>query len=149
MVAALSSVVILRARNDILKKRFGNGKKKSMNELDIVIPVCNEGENILDLFRALEKEVKTSLRVFVCYDFDEDATLAALRDKIWGFEVVFVKNEEGGVHAAIMSGFRKTTAPAVLTFGADEANNAGIIDSMYAKLKEGNDIVVASRLMKG
>jgi hypothetical protein len=37
----------------------------------------------------------------------------------------------------------------VLVFGADESNNADIIDEMYAKFKEGNDIIVASRLTKG
>lgn len=120
-----------------------------MIELDIVIPVYNEGENILDLFHALEEEVKTQFRVFVCYDFEEDNTLAAIRNRPPRFEVVFVKNEGRGVHAAIMSGIRKTRAPAVLVFGADEANNAGIIDKMYAKFKEGKDVVVASRLAKG
>src|SRR3989344_2473889 len=118
-------------------------------QLDIVIPVYNEGENILDLFQAFEKEVKTKFRVFICYDFDEDNTLTAIRNHPPRFEVVFVKNEGKGVHAAIMSGIRKTTAPAVLTFGADEANNAEIIDGMYAKFQEGNDVVVASRLIKG
>jgi hypothetical protein len=37
----------------------------------------------------------------------------------------------------------------VLVFGADEANNAEIIDKMYTKFKEGNDVVVASRFIKG
>ncbi len=49
-------------------------------ELDIVIPVYNERENILDLFRSFENSVKTSFRVFICYDFDEDNTLSALKN---------------------------------------------------------------------
>ncbi|MDP2704165.1 MAG: glycosyltransferase family 2 protein [bacterium] len=120
-----------------------------MNELDIIIPVYNEGENILDLFRAFESKVKTPFRVFVCYDFDEDNTLKVLENNTFNVEIIPVKNRGKGVHSAIMTGLDKTTAPAALVFGADEANNADIIDGMYAKLREGNDVVVASRLMQG
>jgi len=118
-------------------------------ELDIIIPVYNEGENILDLLETFEEKVKTPIRVFICYDFDEDNTLLALKKSKVNFEIVPVKNQGKGVHAAIMTGFEKTDAPAVLTFGSDEANNAGIIDQMHLKFKEGNDIIVASRLIKG
>lgn len=118
--------------------------------LDIVTPVYNEGENILDLLSAFKREVKTSIRVFICYDFDEDNTLIAIKNSPdFGFEVVFVKNLGRGVHSAIMTGLNQTTAEAVLVFGSDEANNTGIIDKMYAKFKEGCDVVVASRLAKG
>jgi len=125
--------------------------KNNMNkpELDIVIPVYNEGENMLDVCRAFERHVKTPFRVFVCYDFDEDNTLIALQKEKHNFEIIPVKNRGKGAHGAIVTGLRATTAPAVLTFGADEANNAEIIDGMYGKFKEGNDIVVASRLIKG
>lgn len=119
------------------------------SELDIVIPVYNEGENILELFTAIDKEVKTSIRVFICYDFDEDNTLIALKKIQNNFEVILVKNKGKGVHSAVMTGFAVTNASAVLTFGSDEANNVGIIDGMYAKFKEGSDVVVASRLAKG
>ena len=120
-----------------------------MSDLDIVIPVYNEGENILDTLRAFEREVKTKIRVFICYDFDEDNTLTAVKGRQFAFDVVPVKNQGRGAHGAILTGLGATSAGAVLTFGSDEANNAGIIDSLYAKLKEGNDVIVASRLMKG
>lgn len=131
----------------------------SKPEIDIVIPVYNEGENILDLFRAFERYVKTPFRVFVCYDFDEDNTLNAIKNSpdfgfsaqggpASGWEIVLVKNIGRGAHSAVMTGLNATTAPAVLAFGADEENNAPIIDKMYAKFKEGNDVVVASRLMR-
>ena len=47
-------------------------------QLDIVIPVYNEGQNIVPVFDALKREVKSRFRIFVCYDFDEDDTLAAI-----------------------------------------------------------------------
>lgn len=41
-----------------------------MTELDILIPVYNEGENIVETLRSLEREVKTPFRALICYDFD-------------------------------------------------------------------------------
>ncbi|MDO8752060.1 MAG: glycosyltransferase family 2 protein, partial [Candidatus Wolfebacteria bacterium] len=122
----------------------------NMNNLDVIIPVYNEGENIGDALNTLGREVRTSIRVFIVYDFDEDNTLPAVRQVgDLGFEVRLVKNRTKGVHEAIMTGFEVSDAEAVMVYPADESYNAVIIDRMYAKFKEGNDIVVASRLMKG
>jgi hypothetical protein len=52
-------------------------------------------------------------------------------------------------HGAIVTGFHFSTAPAVLTFMADDDYNAGIIDTMIERFWEGNDIVCASRFIPG
>ena len=118
--------------------------------LDIVIPVYNEGENILDALNALRRYVKTPFRVLIVYDFDEDNTLPPVRNAgDIGFDIKLVKNEGRGVHGAIMTGFKEVASSAVLVFPADEAYNAEIVDAMYGKFEEGNDVVVASRFMKG
>lgn len=118
--------------------------------LDIIVPVYNEGENIKDTLNAFKRYVQTPFRLFIVYDFDEDNTLPAVRRAgDMGFEIQLVKNEDKGVHSAIMTGFRKAEAPAVLVFPADEAYNANIVDAMYAKFEEGKMLVVASRFMKG
>ena len=46
-------------------------------ELDIVIPVYNEGRNIVATLAALAGAVKTPARVLICYDHAEDDTLPA------------------------------------------------------------------------
>lgn len=119
-------------------------------DLDVIIPVYNEGENIEGALRALKKDVRTSIRIFVIYDFDEDNTLPVVRQmENLGFEIKLMKNRARGAHEAIMTGFAASDAPAVVVYPADESYNAKIIDSMYAKFKEGNELVVASRFMKG
>lgn len=121
-----------------------------MTSLDIIVPVYNEGENIGDTLDAFKRYIQTPFRLLIVYDFDEDNTLPAVqRAGDMGFEIQLVKNEDEGVHSAIMTGFGKVEAPAALVFPADEAYNAPIVDAMYAKFKEGNDVVVASRFMKG
>jgi len=121
-----------------------------MPDLDIIIPVYNEGENIMDALNALKRHVRTPFRVLILYDFDDDNTLPAVRRAgDMGFEIVLVKNRGVGVHGALITGFAEARAPAIIVFPADEAYNAPIVDAMYAKFKEGNDVVVASRFMKG
>ena len=50
------------------------------SQLDIVIPVYNEGANILATLGALAREVKTPARVLICYDIEDDDTLPAVRN---------------------------------------------------------------------
>ena len=58
---------------------IGRKERQSMDhQLDIVIPVYNEGPNILATLGALAREVKTPARVLICYDMGEDDTLAAV-----------------------------------------------------------------------
>ncbi len=118
------------------------------SKLDIIIPVYNEGENISAVLDALVREVRTPFRVSICYDFEEDDTLDALkrypREKI---DIVEVKNHGNGVHDAVMSGFQASDAPAVLVLPADDDYNASRIDHMVSLLLEGCDIVSASRFL--
>lgn len=119
--------------------------------LDILIPVYDEGDNILQVIDHLRKEVTTPFRLLICYDYDQDTTLSELKkyqhlDKI---DLCLVKNQKKGVLEAILTGIQKTTSPAVLIFPADDTYNAGIIDKMVHEFNEGFDIVCASRFMPG
>jgi dolichol-phosphate mannosyltransferase len=119
-------------------------------ELDIVIPVYNEGEGILAVLEALKKDVRTAFRVLLSYDQDNDTTLMAVRNAPpFPFEVRFVKNRYAGAHGAVVTGFEDSIAPAVLVFPGDDDYNAGRVDVMFQKFRTGCDIVAASRFMKG
>jgi dolichol-phosphate mannosyltransferase len=118
--------------------------------LDVVIPVFNEGPNIVEVLQTLAREVRTPIRVMVCYDFDEDDTLVALRSyPDPPFEVTLVKNRARGPHAAVLTGFARSDAEAVLVYPADDKHNAAIVDRMYAAYESGCDLVAASRFMPG
>ena len=119
--------------------------------LDIVIPVFNEGTNIINVLESFRLHVKTPYRVLICYDFEEDNTLEALRSYDSATcEIIPVKNTGRGPHAAILTGFKASTASAVLVFPADDLYNAGIIDALFAKHAQENcEVVAASRFMPG
>lgn len=120
--------------------------------LDIVIPVYNEGANIVPTLSALARDVKTPCRVLICYDREDDDTLPAIdvnRAAFKNLPVIFVRNYSRGAHAAVLAGFSASDAPYVLVIPADDDYNAAIIDSMVAEAAKGCDIVCASRFMAG
>jgi dolichol-phosphate mannosyltransferase len=121
-------------------------------ELDIVIPVYNEGRNIVATLAALKRSVTTPARVLICYDHAEDDTLPAIHANAQahaGLAVEFVRNRGRGAHAAVMTGFAASTAPFVLMYPADDDTNAAMLDRMVALAQAGCDIVCASRFMPG
>ncbi len=121
-------------------------------ELDIVIPVYNEGPNILATLGALAGSVKSSARILICYDRPDDNTLPAVRDHpqcYTGLAVEFVRNRGRGAHAAVMTGLSASTAPFIVVYPADDDFNAAILDSMVERARQGYDIICASRFMPG
>ncbi|MDO9411034.1 MAG: glycosyltransferase family 2 protein [Pseudolabrys sp.] len=123
-----------------------------MERLDIVIPVYNEGRNILATLGALRQHMRTPARILICYDRPEDDTLTTINAnpaKVEGLNIEFIRNAGRGAHGAIMAGFAASTAPFVMVFPADDDFNGEIIDTMVAKAEQGADIVCASRFIPG
>ena len=121
-------------------------------ELDIVIPVYNEGLSILATLGALARQLKTPARVLICYDLPDDDTLPVVRgspDVYSPIPVEFVKNSGRGAQQAVLAGFVVARAPYILVLPADDDFNASILDSMVALARGGSDIVCASRFMPG
>jgi glycosyltransferase involved in cell wall biosynthesis len=121
-------------------------------QLDIVIPVYNEGENIIGVLRVLSREVKTPARVLICYDRDDDDTLPAVLsnpEAHAGLPVEFIRNHGRGAHTAVMAGFAASSAPLVVVYPADDDFNPALLDRMAALAQQGCDIVCASRFMPG
>jgi glycosyltransferase involved in cell wall biosynthesis len=121
-------------------------------ELDIVIPVYNEGRNIVATLAALTRSVTTPTRVLICYDRPDDDTLPAIRNNPQahaGLALELVRNAGRGAHGAVMTGFAASTAPVVLMYPADDDVNAPMLDRMVELARAGCDIVCASRFMPG
>ncbi|MFA6265792.1 MAG: glycosyltransferase family 2 protein [Pseudolabrys sp.] len=120
--------------------------------LDIVIPVYNEGPNILATLGALRRHVRTPMRILICYDRPDDDTLTTIeanRASLEGLTIEYVRNPGRGAHGAVMAGFAASDAPFVLVLPADDDFNSGMIDAMVEKAEQGADLVCASRFIPG
>lgn len=123
-----------------------------MNEpLNIIIPVYNEGKNILNTLKEIKLKIKTPHQIFIIYDFEEDNTLPAARKVISQNKYIHLKKNHYGKGAlnAIRSGFKEAGEGVVLVVMADLSDDLGVVDEMYQKTQEGYDIVCGSRYMKG
>jgi dolichol-phosphate mannosyltransferase len=134
---------------DYLHKRRITVNEENKN-IDIVIPVFNEGKNIVQVLNAFNQQVITPIRVLLCYDFESDSTLQAIKSfSSSRFDVVPIKNKGKYAHGAVITGFDYSDASAVISYMADDDYNAGIIDTMVDKFYQGNDVVCASRFIQG
>ena len=124
-----------------------------MNEkkqLDILIPVFNENEIIVKTLKNILSTVKYKYRILICYDYDEDPTLKIIKKNFLNDDkIVFIKNFSRGFNNALISGFKNSTAKAVLIYMADDHINHNTINLCYEKFKEGYQVVCPSRFIRG
>src|SRR5262249_12452622 len=121
-------------------------------ELDIVIPVYNEGRNIVAVLAALKRAGSTPARVLICYDHAGDDTPPAIPAHPPAHARPprgVVRHSRPRVHGPVLAGFAASTAPFILMFPADDHVNAPMLDRMVALARGGCDIVCASRFMPG
>jgi dolichol-phosphate mannosyltransferase len=120
--------------------------------LTIVVPVYNEGENVVPTLRGIIERSRTRpLEVLVVYDFDGDTTVPVVkRLQAEMPELQAHRNTIGrGVLNAIKSGLGAARAPFVLVTMGDGSDDAGDIDAMYELARGGADVVAGSRYMRG
>jgi glycosyltransferase involved in cell wall biosynthesis len=141
---------------DSRRDQRGQNLKPSSTEqtpaLSVVVPVYNEGENVVPTLRGIVEQTKTRpLEVLVVHDFDEDTTVpVVMRLQPELPELRLHKNTLGrGVLNAMKSGLRGARAQYVLITMGDGSDNASDIDPMYQLARAGADVVAGSRYMRG
>ena len=118
--------------------------------LHIVVPIFNEGRNILKLMENFQKHVKTPFRILLCYDDDNDDVFKFKKNfSKFNFEIHLIKNPAKGPCTAVIKGMNYPKSKCVIVYPADDFINHTILDRMYIEFVKGSDIVVASRFIKG
>lgn len=123
-----------------------------MNNLTIVIPVYNEGENIAQAISRIEDEVKSEHLINVIYDFDEDTSIPVVEMEKTKYKtpINLVKNKYGrGVLNAIKTGLETAETEYVIVTMADLSDPPAVMNTLLKMASEKNaDIVCASRYMR-
>ena len=118
--------------------------------LEIIMPIYNEGDKVIKLLNLFHASVKTQFRLLLCYDSNDDNIFDYKSDlKKYSFDTMLVKNSSTGPCAAVKEGINYGNSDCVIVYPADDFLNINIIDQMYESFKKNNDIVVASRFIKG
>ncbi len=121
--------------------------------VSVVVPVYNEDANIQHCLRALSAALAgMDHEILVCYDFDEDRTLAAIEAMEDRPRAVrLVRNRLGrGVACALRAGFAAARGDVIVTTMADLSDPPEAIPAMAEKIRrEGAHVVSGSRYMRG
>ncbi len=118
--------------------------------IDLVIPVYNDGANLLTLIKELKKHVKYKVTLYICYDKDDDDLFNYLDEiKKINIEFKLIKNISSGPCEAVKTGIYSGKSNCIIVYPADDFINVKLINQMLEKNNEGFDVVVCSRFMKG
>jgi dolichol-phosphate mannosyltransferase len=116
----------------------------------IVIPTFNERENIIRLLSLLSKVIRAN--IIIVDDNSRDGTAEAVRSLNSPNIQVIVREKERGLGSAIRTGIQKAIENGtdyVVTMDADLSHDPIYLPAMYEKAREGFDLVIGSRYVKG
>lgn len=122
----------------------------------IIIPTYNEEEDIERVINNLLRNStneKYRYEIIVVNDGSRDATYEILSKREKSLTLINHK-ENLGIGRVFKSGFNRinlfsSANDIVVVIEADNTNDLSILNEMIEKVKQGNDIVIASRLIKG
>ncbi|HNW92090.1 MAG TPA: glycosyltransferase family 2 protein [bacterium] len=126
--------------------------------IHIVLPAYNEAASIGALLRRIGETMQESglpYRVLVVDDGSSDATAAVARGFAPQLPVAVVAREQnGGLAEAMRSGFAAALDDCaerdiVIVMDADNTHNPELMLRMIRMIREGNDVVIASRYQRG
>jgi dolichol-phosphate mannosyltransferase len=119
-------------------------------KVTIVIPTFNERENIIRLLSLLSKVIRAN--IIIVDDNSQDGTAEAVRSLNSPNIQVIVREKERGLGSAIRTGIQKAIENGtdyVVTMDADLSHDPIYLPAMYEKAREGYDLVIGSRYVKG
>ncbi len=124
----------------------------------IVLPAYNEELGLPPLIGSLENhlvETRREFRILVVNDGSQDGTAALLdRYQAEGRAIALHNPKNVGLAETIKRGLLEAVARAseedvIVTMDADNTHPAGLVLRMVRLLREGNDVVIASRYREG
>lgn len=124
----------------------------------VVLPAYNEAENIGNLLRRIFESLtdeRLGFSVIVVNDGSSDLTQQIVEECAHEFPILVERHEQNqGLGASIRDGLRRATELAssrdiIVTMDADESHNPGLMLQMVRMIREGYDVVIASRYQRG
>ncbi|MET0593118.1 MAG: glycosyltransferase family 2 protein [Polyangiaceae bacterium] len=119
-------------------------------DISVVLPICNEKENLVPLLDELEGVLDTTGKTYELIAVDDgsnDGSVEILRSEAAArksVKALFFRRNCGQA-AAFDAGFRAAKGNVVITMDADLQNDPADIPSMIAKLDDGFDMITGWR----
>ena len=119
-------------------------------KLDIIIPVYNEGELIVNTLKSIQDNFRYSYNLLICYDNEDDNTLEAINKSLLNKKNIFyIKNKLSGAHGAVMTGIYESNSENVLVMPADDDYNSPYLQAMFQYMLNNKiDVLCPDRFIK-
>jgi dolichol-phosphate mannosyltransferase len=122
-------------------------------DLSVVIPVRNEEENLAELTRRLHAALgplSPEYEIIYVTDLNRDNTVAVLRqlNQEDGRVKALKLSSSFGQHVAVMAGLAHARGAAVVIMDGDLQDYPEDIPALYARLRDGHDIVYGTKQRK-
>jgi dolichol-phosphate mannosyltransferase len=120
-------------------------------KFSIVIPAHNEEDNIAEVIRRIESEIRLEHELIVVNDHSMDNTKKIVKDLIGEYpNLRLVDNlNEPGFASAIKTGLCNIQTEVVVPVMGDLCDDLKTIPEMLNQIEQGYDIVCASRYIEG
>lgn len=120
-------------------------------EITLIVPVHEEESNIVQLFTEIDEKIEYPHQVLIIYDHDHDSTLNKKAELEQRYpNIRFIRNAHGrGIINAFKTGFENANTEYLVPIMADLSDMPETVNHMYGKIKEGADLVIASRYIEG
>lgn len=119
-------------------------------KVTVVIPTFNERDNIIRLLALLSKVIRAN--IIIVDDNSQDGTADVIKSLNSPNIQLIIRKNERGLGSAIRTGIQKaieSSTDYVVTMDADLSHDPTYLPLMYEKAREGYDLVIGSRYVKG
>ena len=119
--------------------------------LSLIVPTYNEHDNISELFARIKKSFNSSFELIIVDDNSPDGTaeVAEALNAKYGNVKVCKRPCKLGLSSAVLYGFDNANGSILAVIDADLQHPPEILSKMFSEMFKGNDLVVASRYVKG
>jgi len=116
-----------------------------MKNIDVIIPIFNEGETLKKIILELNEKVKAKLNFIICYDYNDEPGLKHLPSLK---NIRTVINNGKSPNTAILSGIMNSSSEFILVYMADDLENIDLINK-FVDLSDRYDLIIPSRYVEG
>lgn len=120
-------------------------------ELSLIVPTYNERENITPLVERIHQSLSSySYELIVVDDNSPDGTAELAKGLSAKYPIkVIVRTNERGLASAVVAGFKQANGEILGVIDADLQHPPEFIPSLLKAVRDGADIAIASRYIKG
>jgi len=125
-----------------------------MRDLTVILPTFNEDENIgnitTEILRIFQVE-KIDGELLVVDDDSQDKTIEIMQSFETRYDNVrlIIRKSDHGLSQSVVEGLGHADADIILVMDADFSHPLDLIKVLFHHIREGNDLVIGSRYLKG